>query len=125
MADDAVTLRIPASSDRVRLARTLVATLGDDIGFDFDEVEDLRIAVDELCFVLLDLCSQGGHIDVVGRPVDNALVIEGTCSIDQDADGARPDLPELTSQILATVVDDYEVGIDGTAASFRFTKSKS
>lgn len=125
MADDAVTLRIPASTDRVRLARTLVATLGDDAGFDFDEVEDLRIAVDELCFVLLDLCTGDGHIDLVGRSAGTTLVVEGFCSLPAPSGGPEANTSELTSQILATVVDDYEVGIDGAAASFRFSKTKS
>ncbi|MDZ7677718.1 MAG: hypothetical protein U5K29_04130 [Acidimicrobiales bacterium] len=125
MADNTVTLRFPASTERVRLARTLVATLGDDLGFDLDEVEDVRIAVDELCFVLLDLCSTGSHIELVGRSDGDKLVVEGSCGV---ADGGSVDvgsLPELTGQILATVVDDYEVGVDGSSAKFRFAKTKS
>ncbi|MFP4511949.1 MAG: ATP-binding protein [Acidimicrobiales bacterium] len=125
MADNAVTLSFPASSERVRLARTLVATLGDDLGFDLDEVEDVRIAVDELCFVLLDLCSAGGRIELVGRSDGDQLVVEGSCGVADEAGVDVGALPELTSQILATVVDDYEVGVDGSAAQFRFAKSKS
>jgi hypothetical protein len=124
VADDAVTLRFPAETERVRLARTLVATLGDDVGFDFDEVDDLRIAVDELCFVLLDLCSNGGSIELVGRSSDGELVIEGACDVDSGTTEVA-ELPELTGQILATVVDDYDVRVDGDAARFRFTKRKS
>lgn len=123
MADDVVTLKIPASTERVRLARTLVATLGDEAGFDFDEVEDLRIAVDELCFLLLDQQATG-EIMLVGRTSRGQLVIEGSCSIDGDGSGSLGAIPELTGQILATVIDDYEVGADGGSARFRFTKIK-
>jgi hypothetical protein len=123
VADDVVMLRIPASTERVRLARTLVATLGDEAGFDFDEVEDLRIAVDELCFLLLDQQATG-EIQLVGRSSEGQLVIEGSCPIDGTAEGSLDAIPELTGQILATVIDDYEVGAENGSARFRFTKTK-
>jgi hypothetical protein len=125
VADDAVTLRFPAETERVRLARTLVATLGDDVGFDFDEVEDLRIAVDELCFVLLDPAGHRGSIELVGRSSDGELVIEGACDVDGHRPRSARAIPELTGQILATVVDDYDVGARTVTARFRFTKTKS
>ena len=122
MATDAVTLRFPASTERVRLARTLVATLADEAGFDYDDVEDLRIAVDELCFLVLDACAEGGEFELVAHAQPGDLVIEGSNSAATNGEGTAPS--EISTQILATVVDDYELHLDGTAR-FRFHKSKS
>jgi hypothetical protein len=122
--DDVVTIRFSASTDRVRLARTLVATLADEAGFDYDDVEDLRIAVDELCFVLLDSTPGPGHLELIARGEPGRLEVEGCCTASATRLDVLDELPQLTSQILATVVDEYEVGLDGGRARFRFHKSK-
>ena len=44
-----VELSFPASVDLVVLARFTAATVAVRAGFDVDEIEDLRLAVDELC----------------------------------------------------------------------------
>jgi hypothetical protein len=44
-----VELSFPASVDLVVLARFTAATVAARAGFDIDEIEDLRLAVDELC----------------------------------------------------------------------------
>jgi anti-sigma regulatory factor (Ser/Thr protein kinase) len=121
VAHDSVTLRFPASTERVRLARTMVATLADDAGFDYDEVEDLRIAVDELCFILIEGCAEGGEIELVAESQPGDLVVVGTSTAPPATDAGEP--PEITVQILRTVVDDYELVLDGSAR-FRFHKSK-
>lgn len=123
MADNSVTLSFPASSERVRLARTLVAVLGDEAGFDYDEVEDLRIAVDELCFAVLDSCEADGPIELSAAAEPGTLTVEATCTGNGSA--TNSDGPsELTRQILTTVVDSYDLVLDGVAPSFRFTKTK-
>ena len=44
-----IRLIIPGSPDFLRLARLAAADAGSRAGLTFDEIEDLRIAVDELC----------------------------------------------------------------------------
>lgn len=123
MADDAVTLRFPASSERVRLARTLAAVLGDEAGFDYEEVEDLRIAVDELVFALLDRSGRGSIVELTADAQPGVLRIEGTVGGDVSTT-APGDLSEISRQILATVIDSYELELDGDAPRFSFVKQK-
>ncbi len=47
-----VRLSLPGRSAFVRLARLNAAGLAADLSFSVDEIEDLRIAVDELFFLL-------------------------------------------------------------------------
>ena len=51
---EAVELIIPVQSDLVVLARLTAATVASRAGFDVEEVEDLRLAVDELCVSIVN-----------------------------------------------------------------------
>jgi anti-sigma regulatory factor (Ser/Thr protein kinase) len=104
-----VRLALPATAEHVRLARLTVASLAAGLGFSFDTIEDLRIAVDELCY-LVGAGGRDGSITLRFEIGDDALVItgEGTARV-QPADARR-----LSEQILAATVDSYElVGNDG------------
>ena len=68
-----VRLVVPAAPEYLRLVRLTAAGLASRLGFTFDEVEDLRIAVDELCFHLLgDGDGDGGTATATTRPVPPA-----------------------------------------------------
>src|ERR687895_1148119 len=73
-----VRLVVPASPEYLRLVRLTAAGMASRLGFTFDEVEDLRIAVDELCFHLL-----GESDDVIpsdeGRTMDLVYSAGGDC----------------------------------------------
>jgi serine/threonine-protein kinase RsbW len=51
--DDAVEIRLPADSAYRSVLRTATAGLAARLDFTLDEIEDLRIAVDEACAMLL------------------------------------------------------------------------
>ena len=51
--DDVVELRLPADSAYLSVLRTATAGLAARLDFTLDEIEDLRIAVDEACAMLL------------------------------------------------------------------------
>lgn len=70
---DLVELQVPASSAYLTVLRTTAARLAARIGFTLDEIEDLRIAVDEAGAMLLPLapssstmhCSFQLHTDIL------------------------------------------------------------
>ena len=51
--EDAVEIRLPAESAYLSVLRTATAGLAARLDFTLDEIEDLRIAVDEACAMLL------------------------------------------------------------------------
>jgi serine/threonine-protein kinase RsbW len=53
LIEDAVEIRLPADSAFLSVLRTATAGLAARLDFTLDEIEDLRIAVDEACAMLL------------------------------------------------------------------------
>ena len=121
-----VRLVVPASPEYLRLVRLTAAGMASRLGFTFDEVEDLRIAVDELCFNLL------GEVDETEAPDDSRtmdlvysagsdfIIITGRTGLS----GAVPEPSDLSEQILDALVDEHEVsGADGMV-TFRLMKQR-
>jgi hypothetical protein len=76
---DAVDLSFAASADLVVLARFTAATVASRAGFDIDEIEDLRLAVDELC-VSFGPIAQGTNVHLEFRRTGDTVRI--TCAFD-------------------------------------------
>ena len=47
-----IRLEIPAAPEYLRLARLAVADVGARAGWSYEDIDDLRIAVDELCYAI-------------------------------------------------------------------------
>jgi serine/threonine-protein kinase RsbW len=71
-----IELRIPPEATYVRVARLAAGDMGGRTGFSVDEIEDLRLAVDEVCAILIGV---GGHVIELRMQVRaRTLVIEGS-----------------------------------------------
>jgi serine/threonine-protein kinase RsbW len=62
MSSDHVELRVPASGAYVSVLRTAAAALAARLDFTVDDIEDLRIAVDEACAVLIPLADADARL---------------------------------------------------------------
>lgn len=60
---DVVTVRLPADSAYLSVLRTATAGLAARLDFNLDEIEDLRIAVDEACAMLLSQAVPGSSLE--------------------------------------------------------------
>jgi anti-sigma regulatory factor (Ser/Thr protein kinase) len=122
MHGEEVKLTMPAVPQLLRVARLTAAGLAGRLGFNFDEIEDVKIAVDELCFALVGTKGRAGDLTVTYRLLADALEIEGTGSF--DASAPKPVPSELSAQILAAVVDEHELTTDGDVMRFRLRKQR-
>jgi len=115
----AVTLVVPAATDHIRFVRLVVAGLAAKVGFDYDAIEDLRIAVHELCAHLIGLAATEAslYLIVVGRGAELGVSAQVA-----QAPGRERGMDPLVEQIAAAVVDEFEVRSDGLLASFRLRK---
>jgi serine/threonine-protein kinase RsbW len=115
---ETVRLTIPAAHEFVRIARLTVSGVASRLGFDVDEIEDLRVAVDELSSILVD-ASGDGPLELTFSPGDGGVEIEGRAHV---GDSFEPVIDDLTRQILGVVVDQYGVEADEGEARFRCVK---
>ena len=120
-----VRLTMPATPQLLRVARLTAAGLAGRLGFSFDEIEDVKIAVDELCFALVGSKGRNGSLTVTYRLSDEQLEIHGEGDFAEDGGEPAPAPSELSSQILAAVVDDHELTRDGGVMRFRLVKRRS
>jgi serine/threonine-protein kinase RsbW len=60
---DQVTIRMPAEGAYLSVLRTAAAGLAARLDFTLDEIEDLRIAVDEACGMLLAQAAPGADLE--------------------------------------------------------------
>lgn len=60
---DVVTIKLPAAGAYLSVLRTATAGLAARLDFTLDEIEDLRIAVDEACAMLLTQALPGADLE--------------------------------------------------------------
>ncbi|MBA2438562.1 MAG: anti-sigma regulatory factor [Acidimicrobiia bacterium] len=118
-----VRLVMPAAPELLRVARLTAAGLASRLGFSFDEVEDVKIAVDELCFALVGTKGMEGTLTLVYQLQADSLVIEGTG--DFPGQDVRATTGELSTLILSAVVDSHEVTDGDGTVRFKLTKRRS
>ncbi len=120
MSDEEVKLAVPALPEYVRLARLTAAGLASRLGFSFDDVEDLRIAVDELCYLLIGSEGRAGTVSLRFAVDGDALVVEGSGEVR----GGDAEFAELSEQILGAIVDEYDVAPSSGTISFRMVRKR-
>ena len=121
MATGEVRLELPAAPEFLRISRIMAAGVASRVGFTLDEVEDLRIAIDEVCFSMVGPKGRAGTITLRYRLDADNLVVEGT---GQFSDGLsnEPVVSALSNQILAAVVDECELSAGEEGPHFRLVK---
>jgi serine/threonine-protein kinase RsbW len=116
MSGDVIRLTIPAVLAFVRLPRVAIAGLATRAGFSYDEVEDLRLAIGEVCHVLLDGADRPGTLTI-------AFTVErGRMQVEVVADGpaGRNDGAgeRLAEQILQATVGTIKLSDEGRRIVF-------
>ncbi|MFC6014763.1 ATP-binding protein [Plantactinospora solaniradicis] len=74
--DDIVLLTVPADGGYLGVLRTATAGLAARLQFALDEIEDLRIAVDEACAMLLAVATRDAELECRFSVTDDALTVE-------------------------------------------------
>lgn len=113
---DFVEVRLPAAGAYLSVLRTATAGLAARLDFTLDEIEDLRIAVDEACAILLQQAVPGSVLSCVFRLIDDSLEVTVSAPT---TDGRAPErdtfawtvLSALAGKVDATVADDRTVAI--------------
>lgn len=120
-SDDEVRLVVPAMPEYLRLARVTAAGLASRLGFSFDEVEDLRLAIDELCFGLTGSDGRDGTVSIRYVLGADHLLVEGSGSFASEGEVA---LSELSEVILDALVDEHDLHDVNGGPVFRLVKRR-
>jgi serine/threonine-protein kinase RsbW len=122
--DDVVHLTVPADGGYLSVLRTATAGLAARLQFALDEIEDLRIAVDEACAMLLAIAPRGAELDCRFAVTEDALTVEVTVPT---VPGAR--LPAESSfawKVLTALTTSASAGAaDGRATISLLTRRAS
>lgn len=112
-----LTLVIPVANDHIRFARLMASAVGSRLGFDYDMLEDLRIAVSELCTSVTEGNPNGGRLKLTYRGDAGGVRITGRSAL---APGSSvPVEPgELTLQILEAVAGEHTFETSSTEVRF-------
>ena len=121
-----ITLTLPTRPEHIRLARLVASGLVAQLDYGLDDVEDLRIAVDELCFHLLGdtddevTLDESRTMDLIYSAEADSITITGRTGLS----GAVPEASELSEQILDALVDEHEVSGGDGIVTFRLKKAR-
>lgn len=112
---DVVCIVVPAEGSYLAVLRTATAGIAARLNFGLDEIEDLRIAVDEACGMLLGLAAPDAElscrfdIGAKGLAVEVAVTTVGTAVL--------PPAQSFAWQVLTALAADVNAGtVQGRAA---------
>jgi hypothetical protein len=117
---DCVRLAIPLDTRYVRIVRLVARGVGATMGFDVEDVDDLRIAVEEMCAALFDV-SEGPELELSFEMHPDRVDVEGrtvtmaTAMLDSERFA-------LSEQILSVACDGYSLKVDRGIARFTLHK---
>src|SRR3954447_4262949 len=111
-----IEFRIPPDPAYVRIARLAAGDMGGRVGFSIDELDDVRLAVDEMCAVLIG--TGASVIDVRMQARERTLIVEGR------APDARSEMvaSELSEMLLGALVDSCVFSVRGREACVEMQK---
>lgn len=113
---DEILLTLPSLTTYARVARLAVTGLASRLGYTYDDIEDLRIAIGEVAGLLLD--DGEGRVTLSCRVRDDQLRITTSR---RPAEGPLT-VSDLSNEILTAVVD--ELDIDRAKASITIVKQR-
>lgn len=119
---DVVILTLPASSAYLSVLRTATAGLAARLDFTLDEIEDLRIAVDEACAMLLTGARPGTDL-ICTFELEPALITVAVTV--QSKDGRLPARDTFAWTVLSALAGHVDAATEpGHRTTIRLVKRK-
>jgi serine/threonine-protein kinase RsbW len=103
--NDVVTIKLPAAGAYLSVLRTATAGLAARLDFTLDEIEDLRIAVDEACAMLLSQALPGADLECEFA-LDTSSMRVSVSVLTQD--GTEPSRDTFAWTVLSALAGDVD-----------------
>jgi serine/threonine-protein kinase RsbW len=107
---DLVEIRLPARGAFLSVLRTATAGLAARLDFTLDEIEDLRIAVDEACALLLPDSVPDSELTCVFELATDAMMVTVTVPT---TTGRLPERGTFAWTVLTALAGDVDARVDG------------
>lgn len=123
--EDVVVLVVPAEGSYLAVLRTATAGLAARLSFTLDEIEDLRIAVDEACAMLLSLIGTppvGTELTCRFQVTELSLSIEVSVPVEESV--ALPAGQSFSWQVLTALAGEVTAENSDGRAAIRLTKRR-
>ena len=114
---------VPATPSYLQVLRLVAAGLASRLAFTIDEIEDLKIAVDEMSAYLTGSQGREGSMEIAFEVEGSAITIRGTGRFEA-GHKVRTDLTDFSKMILETVVDSASLEHTDGHPTFTVVKSK-
>jgi serine/threonine-protein kinase RsbW len=114
-----VELRIPADSAYLSVLRTATAGLAARLDFTLDDIEDLRIAVDEACAMVLPQARENSDLSCAFDLATTRLTVAVTAECDSPR---RPDTDGFAWTVLSALTTQVSADVDGDRLTVTLTR---
>ena len=119
---DVVTLRLPAAGVYLSVLRTATASLASRLDFTIDDIEDLRIAVDEACAMLLTKALPGADLECSFELTGDAISVSVSVLT---LDGRQPSRDTFAWTVLTALAGEVDSAVDAdNRVSLRLCKRR-
>ncbi len=115
-----VELRIPADSAFLSVLRTATAGLAARLDFTLDDIEDLRIAVDEACAMVLPQAASGSDLSCSFFLGGETLRVAVSAECEQPSPPSRDG---FAWTVLSALTNSLEATVDGDTLTVTLTRS--
>jgi len=119
---DEVRLVIPAKPEFLGLARVTAGGLATRLGFTYDQVEDLRLAVDEMCFALTGARGRDGTLELRFELTEAGIAIVGEGHFPSPVSLQWAPISEV---VLKALVDEHSLSDGPGGARFLLVKHRA
>jgi len=106
---DIVAIRLPAAGAYLSVLRTATAGLAARLDFTLDEIEDLRIAVDEACAMLLSTALPGADLECEFELTSDSIRVAVSVTT---LDGQQPSRDTFAWTVLSALAGDVDSSVD-------------
>jgi serine/threonine-protein kinase RsbW len=110
---DEIRLVLPAEAEYGRIARITASSLALRLGFSFPDIEDLRIALDEMVILLLRPEGAAGSISITFTITEDRLAIDATTTAGLDQPWVDEAALARFDQLVSELVDEHRIDDEG------------
>ena len=121
---DRIAIKLPCKAEYVSVARLTASGVANRAGFDLDTVEDIKVAVSEVCSRIINVAENSSkHYEIELNICENKLVINFSSDVKKIDRIFQDDEDGLGMSIINAFMDDVEYCPENKSYMLSMTKN--